>query len=60
MAQIALAWHFQKDHVTAPILGTSSVEHLEEAVEALEVDLSAADVEYLEEPYHPVPICGHE
>ncbi|WEL21748.1 aldo/keto reductase [Halorhabdus sp. BNX81] len=60
MAQIALAWHFQNDHVDAPIVGTSSIEHLEDAVEALEVDLSASDVEYLEEPYEPVEVFGHE
>ncbi|MFW5905602.1 MAG: aldo/keto reductase, partial [archaeon] len=60
MAQIALAWQFQKDWVTAPIVGTSSVEHLEDAVDALEIDLSASDVAYLEEPYEPVPISGHE
>ncbi|MCU4743674.1 aldo/keto reductase [Halobacteria archaeon AArc-m2/3/4] len=60
MAQIALAWHFHKEHVTAPILGTSSVEHLEEAVEALDISLSDSDLEYLEEPYHPVPIYGHD
>jgi aryl-alcohol dehydrogenase-like predicted oxidoreductase len=60
MAQIALAWQFQNDHVDAPIVGTSSIEHLEEAVEALEVDLSSSDVEWLEEPYEPVPVYGHE
>ena len=60
MAQLTLAWHFQKEHVDAPILGTSSVEHLEEAVAALDIDLAAADVEYLEEPYHPVEVYGHE
>ncbi|WP_276255135.1 aldo/keto reductase [Halomontanus rarus] len=60
MAQIALAWHFHKEHVTAPILGTSSVEHLEQAVEALDISLSESDLEYLEEPYHPVPIYGHD
>ncbi|WP_256392661.1 aldo/keto reductase [Natronoarchaeum rubrum] len=60
MAQIALAWHFQNDNVDAPIVGTSSIEHLEAAVEALEIDLSDSDVEYLEEPYHPVPVFGHE
>jgi aryl-alcohol dehydrogenase-like predicted oxidoreductase len=60
MAQIALAWHFQNDNVDAPIVGTSSIEHLEEAVEALDVSLSASDVAYLEEPYHPVPVYGHE
>ena len=60
MAQIGLAWHFQNDYVDAPIVGTSSIEHLVDAVEALDVDLSASDVAYLEEPYEPVPIYGHE
>jgi aryl-alcohol dehydrogenase-like predicted oxidoreductase len=60
MAQVALAWHFQNDTVDAPIVGTSSIEHLESAVRALDVSLSDSDVEYLEEPYHPVPVFGHE
>jgi aryl-alcohol dehydrogenase-like predicted oxidoreductase len=60
MAQIALAWLLGKKHVDAPIVGTTSVEHLEEAVEALEIDLSDSDVDYLEEPYEPVPVSGHE
>jgi aryl-alcohol dehydrogenase-like predicted oxidoreductase len=60
MAQIALAWQFHKDWVDAPIVGTTSVEHLEDAVEALDVDLSDSDIDYLEEPYEPVPVSGHE
>ena len=60
MAQIALAWVLHKDVVTAPIVGTSSVEHLEDAVEALDIDLSDADIEWLEEPYEPVRVSGHE
>jgi len=60
MAQIGLAWLLSKDVVTAPIVGTTSVEHLEQAVEALEIDLSDSDIEYLEEPYEPVPVSGHE
>jgi aryl-alcohol dehydrogenase-like predicted oxidoreductase len=59
MAQIALAWLFHQDAVDAPIVGTTSVEHLEDAVEALEIDLSESDLDYLEEPYEPVPISGH-
>ena len=59
MAQIALAWVLQKDVVDAPIVGTTSVEHLEDAVEALDIDLSTSDIEYLEAPYEPVPITGH-
>ena len=60
MAQIALAWLFHKDSVDTPIVGTSSVEHLEDAVEALDIDLSASDAEWLEEPYEPVRVSGHE
>ncbi|MFC4543612.1 aldo/keto reductase [Halosolutus amylolyticus] len=60
MAQIALAWLLHKDWVDAPIVGTTSVEHLEQAVEALEISLSASDIAYLEEPYEPVPVSGHD
>jgi aryl-alcohol dehydrogenase-like predicted oxidoreductase len=60
MAQISLAWLLHQDAVDAPIIGTTSVEHLEEAVAALEIDLSDSDIEYLEEPYGPVGIDGHE
>jgi len=60
MAQIALAWVLDKEWVDAPIIGTSSLDHLEEAVAALEIDLSASDVEWLEAPYEPVRVSGHE
>ena len=60
MAQISLAWLLHKDWVDAPIIGASKIEHLEDAVEALEIDLSESDMSYLEEPYGPVPVSGHE
>jgi aryl-alcohol dehydrogenase-like predicted oxidoreductase len=60
MAQIALSWVLHKDVVDAPIVGVTSVEHLEEAVEALDISLSDSDIEYLEEPYEPVSVSGHE
>jgi len=60
MAQIALSWLFHKEWVDTPIVGTTSVEHLEDAVEALDIDLSRSDVEWLEEPYEPVRVSGHE
>ncbi|WP_117591297.1 aldo/keto reductase [Haloprofundus halophilus] len=60
MAQIGLAWLFHKDWVDAPIVGTTSIEHLEDAVEALDIDLSSSEMEYLEEPYQPVRVSGHE
>ncbi|ELZ27713.1 aryl-alcohol dehydrogenase [Halosimplex carlsbadense 2-9-1] len=59
MAQIALSWLCHQPAVDAPILGVSSVEHLEDAVEAVEVDLSESDLEYLEAPNEPVGVTGH-
>ena len=52
-AQVALAWHFSKPWITAPILGVTRVEQVEEAVEALEVRLSGDDIRRLEELYSP-------
>jgi aryl-alcohol dehydrogenase-like predicted oxidoreductase len=60
MAQISLAWLLDKEWVDAPIVGTTSVDHLEDAVAALDIDLAESDVEYLEAPYEPVPVSGHE
>jgi aryl-alcohol dehydrogenase-like predicted oxidoreductase len=60
MAQLSLSWLLHKDWVDAPIIGASKIEHLEDAVEAIEIDLSASDIAYLEEPYEPVPVSGHE
>jgi aryl-alcohol dehydrogenase-like predicted oxidoreductase len=58
-AQIAIAWLLSKKEVTAPIIGTSKVEHLEEFVGAMEVKLTEEECRYLEEPYIPEPISGH-
>jgi len=58
MAQIALAWQFENDYVTAPIVGTTSIQHLEEAVQALEIDLTDSEMEYLEAPYEPQPVMA--
>jgi 1-deoxyxylulose-5-phosphate synthase len=58
--QIALAWLFQKKPVTAPIIGATKITHLEEAVGALSVQLTQEEVTYLEEPYVPHPIVGHQ
>ena len=60
MAQIALSWLLHKDAVDAPIVGTTTIEHLEQAVEALEISLSDSDIGWLEAPYEPVPVSGHE
>ena len=57
-AQVAYAWLLHKG-VTAPIVGTSKMEQLEEAISAVGVSLSREEIEELERPYVPVPILGH-
>jgi len=58
-ARIALAWMLHQPAVTAPIIGASKMEHLDEAVRALDVKLSQEELEKLEEPYQPHPVLGH-
>jgi len=58
-AQIALAWLFGKPAVTAPIVGATKLQHLEDAIAAVDVALSEDEVSRLEEPYRPHPILGH-
>ncbi len=58
MSQIALAWLFHKG-VTAPIIGATRVEHVEEAADSLNVKLSSDDMKRLEERYKRHPILGH-
>ncbi|RJE87010.1 aldo/keto reductase [Paenibacillus sp. 1011MAR3C5] len=58
--QIALAWLFQKQPVTAPIIGATKVSHLEDAHAALSLKLTAEEVASLEEPYVPHRIVGFE
>ena len=57
-AQIALAWLLQKG-VNAPIIGATKIEHIDEAVGAVDVRLSEDDVKRLEEPYKTHRIIGH-
>jgi 1-deoxyxylulose-5-phosphate synthase len=57
---IALAWLLQKKPVTSPIIGATKITHLEAAVGALSVTLAEDEVTYLEEPYAPHPIVGHQ
>jgi len=57
--QVAIAWLLYKG-VASPIVGTTKVEHLEEFVGSLEVKVSPEDAKYLEEPYLPQRVTGHE
>ncbi len=58
-AQVALAWLLHQPGVTAPIIGASKLEQLDEAVAALDLKLDADELRRLEEPYRPHPVLGH-
>ena len=58
--QVALAWLLHKPGVTAPIVGATRIEHLEDALAAEQLSLSPEDVQRLEEPYVPHRIAGHQ
>jgi 1-deoxyxylulose-5-phosphate synthase len=57
-AQVALAWMLQKSAVTSPIIGATKTNHLEDAVAALSVKLTAEEMTRLEQPYVPHPVAG--
>jgi aryl-alcohol dehydrogenase-like predicted oxidoreductase len=57
-AQVALAWVLAKPVVSAPIIGASRPGHLEDAVAALDLELTAQEIARLEEPYVPHPVVG--
>jgi aryl-alcohol dehydrogenase-like predicted oxidoreductase len=57
-AQVALAWMYSKPAVTSPIVGATKPHHLEDAVAALDLQLTAEEIATLEEPYVPHPIAG--
>jgi aryl-alcohol dehydrogenase-like predicted oxidoreductase len=58
-AQIALAWVLQKAEVTAPIIGATRLEQLDDAVAALSITLTAAEISTMEAPYVPHAVTGH-
>ncbi|HSO98225.1 MAG TPA: aldo/keto reductase [Solirubrobacteraceae bacterium] len=58
-ARVALAWLLHKPGVTAPIIGATKAEHLEDALAAEQLSLSAEEMERLEEPYVPHAVAGH-
>jgi aryl-alcohol dehydrogenase-like predicted oxidoreductase len=59
-AQVALAWLIRKPAVTTPIVGASKPQHLDDALAALTLELSEAEIAQLEAPYVPHPVVGHE
>ena len=59
-AQVALAWLLHKPGVTAPIVGATKLEHIEDALAAQQLSLSEEETARLEEPYVPHAISGIE
>ena len=58
-AQVALAWLLTRPGVTAPIIGASKMQHIDDALAALTLKLDEAELRALEEPYQPHPVLGH-
>jgi aryl-alcohol dehydrogenase (NADP+) len=59
-AQVALAWLLSKDVITAPIVGATKMNHLEDAAAAVSIKLSEDEIQRLEELYQPHPELGFE
>jgi len=59
-AVVALAWMLSVPGITSPIIGSTKVEHIAEATRALEIELTAEEIEKLEAPYQPNTVRGHE
>jgi aryl-alcohol dehydrogenase-like predicted oxidoreductase len=57
-AQVALAWVSSNPVVSAPIVGASNAQQLQDAVDSLDVSLTADEIARLEEPYLPHPVAG--
>jgi 1-deoxyxylulose-5-phosphate synthase len=58
MAQVATAWMLSKPGITAPIIGATKPHHLADAIAAVDLTLSDAEVARLEEPYTPHAVAG--
>jgi aryl-alcohol dehydrogenase-like predicted oxidoreductase len=57
-AQVALAWMLQKSFVTAPIIGATKPHHLDDAIAAVDLELTPEEISQLEEPYTPCAVAG--
>ncbi|HVB38089.1 MAG TPA: aldo/keto reductase [Vicinamibacterales bacterium] len=57
--QVALAWILRQPGITAPIIGASKMDHLDQAVAALDIRLDEEECRFLEEPYQPHRVLGH-
>ena len=58
-AQVALAWMLSKPGISAPIIGATKMAHLDDAIAAVDVELTSDEIGRLEAPYAPHEIAGH-
>jgi aryl-alcohol dehydrogenase-like predicted oxidoreductase len=58
-AQVALAWVLAQPGMTSPIIGASKIDHLNDAIAALELKLDDTELYALAAPYQPHPVLGH-
>jgi aryl-alcohol dehydrogenase-like predicted oxidoreductase len=59
MAQVALAWSLSKPFITAPIVGTTSLDKLEDLIKGCSVELSDEEIKAIDGLYEPLSIIGH-
>lgn len=58
MAQVGVAWSLANDFVTAPIVGSTSLENLKELIAGVHVTLTPEEKKYIDEPYTPRAIVS--
>ena len=59
MAQVALAWSLSKPYITAPIVGTTSLDKLDDLIKGCEVELTAEEIKEIDDEYKTQSVIGH-
>jgi aryl-alcohol dehydrogenase-like predicted oxidoreductase len=59
MSQVALAWSISKPFISAPIVGTTKLEQLDELIKGCEIELTAEEIKEIDDLYEPAKIVGH-
>jgi len=59
MAQVALAWSLSKPFITAPIVGTTSLDKLDDLIKGCDVELTAEEIKEIDDEYKTQSVIGH-
>lgn len=59
MAQVALAWSLSKPYISAPIVGTTSIDKLEDLIKGCQVELTKDEIKEIDDLYEPQAVFGH-